>query len=279
MDSRPREQLNFYSEFKDCYFKIVNDFKFSYEEDRNARNYLSNILNLKTDGWDVEEIILSFKRCLYKKTNILIYGCGPSLEPTVEALLSYEGKNIFKNSINLAADGASVLLKEKSIHINTIFTDLDGISIEEFNYPEFIIVHAHGDNIDKIRYFKESIMQFSEVIGTTQVEPIENVLNPGGFTDGDRILFFLRALLAPFHKLFLIGMDFKDIIGKYSKLHMKSDQEGNTIKQKKLRYAAKLIYWIKSKIPNEIYFINSTFKLKNFRNLSVNEFVKKLLKD
>ena len=274
MNSLLKEQLNFYNEYKDWYFKIVNEFKFSYEEDSYARNCLSQILSLKQNEWNLEDILLSFRSRLHEKSNILIFGCGPSLESTVADIISYAGKRVFNNSINLAADGAAVLLKERSIPIHAIFTDLDGISVDELDYPEFLIVHAHGDNIDKIRSFKKSILRFKNIIGTTQVEPIDNVINPGGFTDGDRILFFLRAILATSNKLFLIGMDFKNIIGKYSKLHMERNQEGSAIKQKKLQYAVELIYWIKSKIHNEIYFINSALSLKNFKNLTVKDFVR-----
>ncbi|KKN17440.1 hypothetical protein LCGC14_0965880 [marine sediment metagenome] len=273
MDSKLKEQLNFYLEYKDWYFRIINDFKFDYEEDCKARDYLTKILDLKKNEWNLEELLFSFKKGLQEKSFILIYGCGPTLEETVEYLLRYKGKDIFKTSINLAADGASVFLKEKSIPINAIFTDLDGITINEFNYPKFLIIHAHGDNIDKIRFFRKSIIRFKKVIGTTQVEPNANVINPGGFTDGDRILFFLRGLLAPFHKLFLIGMDFKNVVGKYSKFYLEKNQVGSPIKQKKLHYALELINWIKKRIKNEIYFINSTLRTNNFTNLSIKEFI------
>ncbi len=278
MDSKLKEQLNFYLEYKDWYFRIINDFKFDYEKDCKARDYLTKILDSKKNEWNLEEILFSFKKSLQEKSFILIYGCGPTLEETVECLLEHKGKDIFKTSINLAADGASVFLKEKSIPINAIFTDLDGITINEFTYPKFLIIHAHGDNIDKIRFFRKSIIRFKKVIGTTQVEPNVNVINPGGFTDGDRILFFLRGLLAPFHKLFLIGMDFKNVVGKYSKLHLEKNQVGNPIKQKKLHYAVELINWIKKKIKNEIYFINSALRTNNFTNLSIKEFITNYIK-
>ena len=87
----------------------------------------------------------------------------------------------------------------------------------------------HGDNIEQLRYFNDDIIKFEKVIGTTQVEPLTNLINPGGFTDGDRILFFLRTLISPFHRLFLIGMDFGSIVGKYSKINIIENQEANSI--------------------------------------------------
>ncbi|GAI68912.1 unnamed protein product, partial [marine sediment metagenome] len=60
------------------------------------------------------------------------------------------------------------------------------------------------------------------VIGTTQVEPVENLVNSGGFTDGDRILSFISSLLLPKHELYLIGMD-------YYKLGMVKISLSNTV--------------------------------------------------
>ena len=150
---------------------------------------------------------------------------------------------------------------------------MDGITKNEFHYASFNIIHAHGDNIKKLKYFEEDMLNFKNIIGTTQIEPIARLINPGGFTDGDRILFFLRTILSPSQDLFLIGMDFGSVIGKYSKLNMKNNQEANPIKQKKLEYALKLFKWLKDKIENKIYFVNSNFIIKDFINLSIEEFL------
>jgi len=272
-----KKQINFFDEFNEWYFKIITDFKFNIQEDRDARDFLSDILTQSSIIWSLEEILKSFKDLIQSKSYILVYGCGPSLEITME---KFEGKSFFNRSVNLAADGAAVFLKEKQIPVDGIFTDLDGITINEFNYPEFLIVHAHGDNIKKLKFFREKMINFKKIIGTTQVEPIKDILNPGGFTDGDRILFFIKSFLLPHHRIFLIGMDFNSIIGRYSKPDLTKNQEANPIKLKKLGYAIKLVEWLKSLIANEIYFVNSNFKskyFKNFKFLSISEFKKMLL--
>lgn len=272
-----KKQINFFDEFKEWYFKIITDFKFNIQEDRDARDFLYNILTQSSIIWSLEEILKSFKDLIQSKSYILVYGCGPSLEITMER---FEGKSFFNRSVNLAADGAAVFLKEKQIPVDGIFTDLDGITINEFNYPEFLIVHAHGDNIKQLKFFKEKMVKFKKIIGTTQVEPIKDILNPGGFTDGDRILFFIKSFLLPHHRIFLIGMDFNSIIGRYSKPDLTKNQEANPIKLKKLGYAIKLVEWLKSLIANEIYFVNSNFKskyFKNFKFISISEFKKMLL--
>ena len=47
MDSKLRDKLNFYIEYKDWYFKIINDFNFDYKKDCKSRDYLTKILELK----------------------------------------------------------------------------------------------------------------------------------------------------------------------------------------------------------------------------------------
>ena len=272
-----KKQISFFDEFKEWYYKILTDFKFNIQEDRNARDFLSHILLQSSVIWNLEDILKSFKNMIQSKPYILVYGCGPSLEVTMEKV---EENLFFGKSVNLAADGASVFLKEKQIPVDGIFTDLDGITINEFYYPEFIIVHAHGDNIKNLKFFKENMINFKKIIGTTQVEPIKDILNPGGFTDGDRILFFIKSFLLPHHKIFLIGMDFNNIIGRYSKPELTKNQEADPVKLKKLRYAVKLVEWLKKQIVNEIYFVNSNFESKyfeDFKFLSISEFKKMLL--
>jgi len=273
MDSKLKDQLNFYTEFKHWYIQIKEDFNFDLQKDCEARDYLSQIFFNKSQKWKLDNVLNLFKNRILSKPALLVYGCGPSLEKTVDVIWKQKGINFFENFINLTADGASILLREKGITVDAIFTDLDGITKNEFEYASFNIVHAHGDNIEKLKFFEKEITSFQNVIGTTQVEPVTNIINTGGFTDGDRILFFLRPLLLSFHNLFLIGMDFGSIIGKYSKLDINKSQEATPIKQKKLLYAKKLIKWLKKKIKNKIFFVNSECISKDFENLSIEEFL------
>ncbi|MFX0003166.1 MAG: 6-hydroxymethylpterin diphosphokinase MptE-like protein [Candidatus Hodarchaeota archaeon] len=273
MDSKLKNQLDFYNEFKEWYFQIINDFKFSYQKDCEARDYLSYLLSQKNQNWSLDKILNSFREIISSKSAIMIYGCGPSLEKTIGNILKTKGLKYFNKFINLTADGASVLLKEKGIKIDAIFTDLDGITKSEFYYTVFNIVHAHGDNIKILKLFKNEIIEFENIIGTTQVEPLANLINSGGFTDGDRILYLIHTLLSSYQKLFLVGMDFGNVIGKYSKLNLKRNQRANSEKIKKLKYARDLIKWLRPRIKNEIYFVNSEFISKDFVNLSIKDFL------
>jgi len=274
-----KKQIDSFIEFKPWYIEILQDFNFKYQKDCEAREFLSRILEKKNENWKLEKVLLSFKYIIQKKKRIFIYGCGPSLEETVDYILKIYGKKIFNKWVNLAADGAARLLTERKILIDGIFTDLDGITKRDFNHSKFIIVHAHGDNINNLKDFKNEIINFPNVIGTTQVDPVENLVNSGGFTDGDRILSFISSMLLPKHELYLIGMDFNDIVGKYSKPEIEKNHKASPIKLKKLKYALQIVEWLLNRIKNPTYIINSKVISDNLKNLTLEMFKEKILEN
>src|SRR5690606_29179019 len=118
----------------------------------------------------------------------------------------------------ISADGATSALLEEDIVPDIIITDLDGNmkDIRCANHEgAFLVVHAHGDNIEKIRKY---VPDLNRVMGTTQSNPLNNVYNFGGFTDGDRCLFLAVELGAEY--IILGGMDFGKIVTKYSRPDM-----------------------------------------------------------
>ncbi|MBD3256283.1 MAG: DUF115 domain-containing protein [Candidatus Lokiarchaeota archaeon] len=266
--------LNFYVEFKDYYKKILKIFHFDHKKDIQARDLLLTFLKAKEPAYDLESVLIRFKQMVQKSSRIFIYGCGPSLKETVDKLNSRS--DILYNNVNLTADGATHLLKKNQIPVTAIFTDLDGINQKIFDYSKYTIVHAHGDNIEKLWEFKDNIIKFNNTIGTTQVEPLDVILNPGGFTDGDRILFFLRPFLTERHKLYLIGMDFNKTVGKFSKPSMDSNKRGSETKILKLKCAVKLIEWLMSIHPMNIIFLNSPLISKHFNYLSIDDLIKQI---
>lgn len=273
------DHINRYQEFRPWYEKIVADFGFDRKMDGKARDVLYNIYLKRNKNWKIQNLLLKFRSHIQRLPNILIYGCGPSLASTIEKMIDVEKKTHFiAHSHHFAADGASVLLKKRKIPIQGLFTDLDGINHEEFQYADFVIVHAHGDNIDKLKAFQNDIINKENVLGTTQVKPKNPILNPGGFTDGDRILYFLRPLLLPTQRIFMIGMDFKQKVGKYSKPYLEEDVKASPSKRKKLNYAVRIIDNIIEKINNKIFFVNSVpiNEMKNFKYISLDEFKEKL---
>jgi len=274
-----REKFDGYEDFKPIYERILRDFQFNREMDRKARDILLNIFTQKNAEWKIEKILVNFRTEIQHHSNILIYGCGPSLEETVKRLFDNKKKAYFPNLMHLAADGASVLLKEMNIPIHGLFTDLDGITKTEFEYAKFVILHGHGDNIDKVKQFEKEIIKKENVIGTTQVKPKGPIFNPGGFTDGDRILYFIQNLILSNQKIFFIGMDFNKIVGKYSKPEFNRNRKASEMKRKKLIYAKKLIEELVNQLDNEIYFVNSVpiSDYKELKYISFKEFENKVV--
>jgi len=269
MKNSLKTQIESNIEFRAWYRKIVNDFSFDLQKDREARDLLSCFLEKKHYSYNLEEILLTFKENIQKKEHICVYGCGPSLKESVDFIIRNLGKKFFHNCVNLAADGAARLLNEKIIPIDGIITDLDGITKKDFFKAKFVIVHAHGDNIHLLEQFKTTIINFTNIIGTTQAESTYNLINPGGFTDGDRILAFIVSFLLPHQDLYLIGMDFNDVVGNYSKLNQEGDYLADPIKLKKLQYALQIIEWLIPKIKIPLYLINTKPISDKFKYLTL----------
>ena len=115
-----------------------------------------------------------------------------------------------------------------------------------------IIVHAHGDNYDKLEIVKE----FTNVMGTTQTKTFGKIVNFGGFTDGDRCVFLAELFNAK--RIVLVGMDFGQKIGKYSKHKVINHK----IKIKKLKFGKKILEWFATKSKADLY---STKNIKGYK--------------
>ena len=182
---------------------------------------------------------------------VFVIGAGPSLSKS----LSYIKR--CKNVTKIVADGAVQALLEKNIRPDILVTDLDGDlkSIKKIGKTKIpIIVHAHGDNSDRLQMVKN----FSNVSGTTQTNRFGKIENFGGFTDGDRCVFLGEFFEAK--KIVLIGMDFGQEIGKYSKQKVTNRK----IKLKKLKFGKKILEWFASKSKAELY---STSKIKGYKKI------------
>ena len=182
---------------------------------------------------------------------VFVIGAGPSLSKS----LSYIKR--CKNVTKIVADGAVQALLEKNIMPDILVTDLDGDlkSIKKIGKTKIpIIVHAHGDNFDRL----EMVKNFSNVNGTTQTNRFGKIENFGGFTDGDRCVFLGEFFGAK--KIVLIGMDFGQEIGKYSKQKVTNRK----IKLKKLKFGKKILEWFASKSKAELY---STSKINGYKKI------------
>ncbi|MBC7107622.1 MAG: DUF115 domain-containing protein [Methanomassiliicoccales archaeon] len=207
-----------FREWEPLYCKILEEFKFSRIDDELSARLLNTMIEGKR---------ICKPECLEKimQRRVTVYGYGPNLETEIE--------DIRPVGTLISADGATSVLMKKGIIPDIIVTDLDGdikAQIEANFCGSIAVIHAHGDNIERIR----NALPFFEgwVTPTTQSEPFGNVYNFGGFTDGDRAVTLARHFGAS--QIYLVGFDFESV----------REQEGkdSIIKARKLRWARRIIF-------------------------------------
>lgn len=223
------------------------EYGYSTEKDQNAAEMLSNMIKRKA-------LRVSQIQKKIEGKEILVIGAGPSLEKNIEFIK----KN--KKYVKIAADGVVEILLNKKIRPDLVVSDLDGnpkyLRMAE-KLGAIMVIHAHGDNEDAVT---KLVPKLRNIIGSTQVMPVEKVYNFGGFTDGDRCVFMAEEMGAK--SIVLVGMDFTDQTTKYSKGKTNNEK----IKGRKLKQAKRLLE-ILSKRSKSMLFINSRTRIKGFAKL------------
>lgn len=216
-------------EWYSWYDEILAVFGFDRSADEESANLLQELIG--DHGLTLNDIPIN--------ENVIIFGAGPSIK---ENVLEFKRSNI-ENLTVICADGAVTALLEESIIPDIIVTDLDG-NIKDLlksnNQGSIMVVHAHGNNMKTLEKY---VPKLDNILGTTQSTPIRNIYNFGGFTDGDRCLFLAEELGAK--NIILAGMDFGKIVTKYSRPDIHGELgTADSIKEKKLQYAKKLVEWM-----------------------------------
>ena len=178
--------------WKKRYREILKELNYSEKKDKESSIILNSILK-KTN---VNKKIIS----LIKGKTVFVIGSGPSLTSAIPKLKNY------KKIVKIVADSSIKPLVENGIIPDIIVTDLDGDikTLEKIGKTNSIfVVHAHGDNIEKLEFAKK----FKNCIGTTQSTPFDKIKNFGGFTDGDRGVFLANHFQAK--KIILIWNGFR----------------------------------------------------------------------
>lgn len=234
------------------YDAIRKRFGYSIVEDQSAAQFLSEMLDNRNIG-------LQIVRQKVENKNVVVFGAGPSLEESMD--------NDLKDFTVICADGASQALLEHNIRPDFVVTDLDGSHehlLQADRMDSVIVVHAHGDNVNLMRNL---VPKMKNCIGTTQVKPLHNIYNFGGFTDGDRAVFLASELKAK--SITLVGMDFGEKIGKYSKTNVKNEK----VKIEKMRVAVELLEWLATFSSSKLYNMSPSV-IRGFKNISFEEIVK-----
>ena len=229
--------------WKTRFKQIRKKFGYSEKDDYLSAKKLDSLLKKKFSKKKLQNII--------DGKTVFIIGAGPSLSKS----LTYIKK--CKNVTKIVADGAVRALLEKNIKPDILVTDLDGDlnSIRKIGRTKIpIIVHAHGDNYDKL----EIVKKLSNVVGSTQTKTFGKMENFGGFTDGDRCIFLAEYFNAS--KIVLIGMEFGEEIGKYSKHKIINRKT----KLKKLKVGKSITEWFGTKSKADLY---STKNIKGYKTI------------
>ncbi|ALV62686.1 Uncharacterized protein ADU37_CDS09870 [Thermococcus sp. 2319x1] len=211
------------------YIQIINKMGYDRGRDREAAFLLRELLLENKNYILVEDLKKRISERAY------VFGAGPSLEK------AFRGEK-FEGTL-IAADGATSAFLEYGITPDIVVTDLDGRfeDIKRANeLGAYAVVHAHGDNMDKLKAY---VPKLRNVLGTCQTKPLDIVYNFGGFTDGDRAVFLAEELGAK--EIFLIGFDFGEIVGKWSKPYLEEHGPIWESKKKKFEIAQMLLDWLK----------------------------------
>ena len=216
--------------------KVRTHFGWSLTSDQNsAQSLLEHVQSHSStiSIWSKEEreqSILELQERIFLGP-IAAVGAAVDYNEILEALES-EHRFIF-------ADGALGIIEEfdenlqEEIWMRTLalVTDADGhpyIS-KAIERKVLHILHAHGDNQEDWNNLLKKISQIIDpprLILTHQTpDRIDGMLNPGGFTDGDRTICLIGFLGIPIQQITLLGFR-SDIVGRWS---------GSTDPKRKLR--------------------------------------------
>ena len=150
--------------WKTIFKEIRKEFGYKVIDDLHSAEKLNSLLKKRF-------LKKNFQKLISNKT-IFVIGAGPSLSKS----LSYIKR--CKNVTKIVADGSVQALLEKNIKPDILVTDLDGDlkSIKKIGKTKIpIIVHAHGDNFDRLQMVKN----FLNVNGTTQTNRFGKIENFG----------------------------------------------------------------------------------------------------
>ena len=229
------------------YNEILKEFGYSKKDDIESAKILNSKITKKIPKKTLTKLI--------QNNDVFIIGAGPSLLKSIKTLKK------FSNGVKIVADGAIQAFLENDLKADILVSDLDGDlkSIKKIGKTNTLIfVHAHGDNIDKL----DLVSGFKNWAGTTQTKEFGKLYNFGGFTDGDRCVFLANYFNAK--NIILVGMDFGNTIGKYSK-----NISNKTLKRKKLRFGKGLLEWISLKSKSNLY--TTSRPINGFKKISLSD--------
>ncbi|MCS6768007.1 MAG: DUF115 domain-containing protein [Candidatus Nitrosocaldus sp.] len=253
-----------WDEWSRWYERIRGALNYSLVDDSSAATLLSTMIKDRA-------LDLAVLRALIEGRDVLVFGAGPSLLHTMSRICSDPSASIYSmrgSVVLMAADGACRALIEHGIRPDAVVTDLDGdheYLLCSDTLGSIMVVHAHGDNINLLKFM---VPRLRNIIGTTQVRPLHNVHNFGGFTDGDRAVFIAHAMRA--RSITLIGMDLGSEVGQYSKPH---PVVNTGVKIVKMRFAQMLLEYLAGAGSGIGLYNLSPSRIEGFKNIEYEDLV------
>ena len=203
-----------YDEWEPAYEAILADFGYDRAGDERGRDALYDAV-ADRGPLDIDDVRLP--------GTVAVCGAGPSLP--AELSVARDADCV------VAASTAADVLRDAGVAVDCMVTDLDknpetARELAAAGTP--VAVHAHGDNVAAVDRLAPAL-EASSVLPTTQTDPRPPVVNPGGFTDGDRAAFLADACGAD--RLVFAGWDLDDpAVGPE--------------KSRKLEWAERLLCWL-----------------------------------
>lgn len=192
-----------FSDWEPEYRAILRAFHFAPERDREAAEVLREELRGAPHPLSRAAALQELHQRITGQ-GVVIVGGGP-LPPS---LVAPGAPQAGRPSRWIAADGATKPCLESGLVPDVIVSDLDGALPEEVEASRrgaLMLVHGHGDNIPALRTW---VRRFpGPVAGSCACDPPEELLNPGGFTDGDRCVYLAEEFRAS--RALLVGYDFE----------------------------------------------------------------------
>ncbi len=182
------------------YYPIVSEFGYSVAEDAESTRVLAEVAELESFN-----ILKKFEG---RKAYVI--GNAPG-----KVELSYTDEEL------VITAGKAVLNYDGKIDIHVTDLDEGFRALCKIADEAVLIVHAHGDNV---RLVKDYLPSLGKVIGTTQYMPFGRIVNPCGFTDGDRAALIASSFARDVE---LVNFDF-------------STAE-NEVKLRKLKWARRIL--------------------------------------
>lgn len=203
-----------YEEWNPIYEAILADFGYDRAGDEAARDRLAALVG------DGDQLLLGD---IQLTGTVAVCGAAPTLAEELDIARGADRV--------VAASNAAEVCLDRGIEVDCMVTDLDKTpetarELTDRGVP--VAVHAHGDNIELLERYVPTF-ELDSVLPTTQAKPIHPVVNPGGFTDGDRAAFLADACGAD--RLVFSGWTF-------------DDPTVTAEKSKKLRWAERLLRWL-----------------------------------